>query len=396
MDACGADLAWLLHPHGVAEFLAEYWERKPLLVRQRGADYYHTLLTNRDLEGIISSPDARYPAIRLAKGGRYYPPDAYTRDVRIGFLSFHGVPDVDKISAEYGKGATIALPALHRSWEPLLRLCATLEEQLDHSVHANAYVTPGRAAGFPPHYDTHDILVLQIAGLKRWHIDEPTIRLPHDSQTCDPASYTPGPRLLDIELHAGDLLYLPRGYAHSTTTGQSHSAHVTIGINIYSWVDLLGIKIPACAEREELRHALPPGFASRAELRPAMRQQLACLLPGLCAAVDHDQLLDELIRRIVPGRLRIPERFRTEAIVISPDSLLQPPGEHSYSLTHHAGGVTLLFQGRKYVFPPPGGPILEAMRTRPTFKLGELPQLLPMEALLGFARYLQGIGFLGH
>ncbi len=394
MDASDSDLAWLLHPHAVGEFLDEYWERKPLIVRQRGADYYRTLLSNRDLEGIISSPDARYPSIRLAKGGRYYPPDVYTRDVRIGLLTFHGVPDVDRISAEYGKGASIALPALHRSWEPLLRLCATLEEQLDHSVHANAYITPGRAAGFPPHYDTHDILVLQIAGLKRWHIDEPTIGLPHDSQSCDPASYTPGPRLMDIELHPGDLLYLPRGYAHSTTTAESHSAHVTIGVNIYNWVDLLGAKAPSAVEREELRHALPPGFASRAALRPEMREQLARMVPELPAAVDLDQLLDDLIRRIVPGRLRIPERFRTEAVVISPDSLMQPPLARSYSLTHHAGGVTLLFQGRKYVFPPPGGPILEAMRERAAFSLGELPALLHTEGLLGFMRYLQGIGFL--
>jgi hypothetical protein len=394
MDKLTHGLAWLLYPRAVSEFFADYWERGPLILQHRGADYYEGLLTNRELEDIISSPDARYPAIRLARGGWFHPPEAYTRDVHIGFVTFHGVPDVDRISAEYGKGATITLPALHRSWQPLLRLCARLEAELDHTVHGNAYLTPGRAAGFPPHYDTHDILVLQIAGRKHWRIDAPTVALPHDTQTCDPHSFTPGPRLAELELRAGDLLYLPRGYTHSTTTGEGYSAHVTIGINIYSWVDLLAGLVPAAAEREELRHALPLGFASRPELRPTISQQLMRLLPELPAGTDVDQLLDQLIRRILPGRLRLPERFRTDAIVIAADSLLRAPEERRYSLTHHPAGVTLLFDGRTYIFPPSVRPILEAMTARDAFRLGEFPEAQQIDALLGFARYLQGIGFL--
>jgi hypothetical protein len=394
MDTPTHDLAWLLHPRTVGEFFAEYWERGPLLVQQRRADYYDGLMTYRDLEDVISSPDARYPTIRLAKGGWFHPPEAYTRNVQIGFLTFDGVPDVERISAEYAKGATITLPALHRTFPPLFRLCATLEGELDHSVHGNAYVTPGRAAGFPPHYDTHDVLVLQLAGRKRWRIDEPTLRLPHDSQVCNPHGFTPGPRLGELELQAGDLLYLPRGYTHSTTACEGYSAHVTIGINIYSWVDLLGELVPGSAEREELRRALPPGFASRAELRPAIREQLARLLPGLLSDTQADQLLDQLIRRILPGRPRTPERFRADAIVIAADSLLRTPEERRYSLADHPQGVTLLLDGRPYVFPSGARSLLEAMRARETFRLGEFPQAQRIEELLGFARYLQGIGFL--
>jgi len=139
-------------------------------------------MTAQDLEQIVSNPDARYPALQLAKGGGYLPPEAYTRDVKFGSVTFVGVPDLQRIGIEYRNGASVVLPALHRTWPALNDLCAALETQLDHVPHANAYVTPGNAAGFTAHYDVHEVFVLQIAGKKRWSLYPPTIKLPHRSQ----------------------------------------------------------------------------------------------------------------------------------------------------------------------------------------------------------------------
>jgi ribosomal protein L16 Arg81 hydroxylase len=388
------DLASLLHPTPADDFFAHHWEQGPFLVQHRGEDYYRGLLTNRDLEEIISHSDVRYPAIRLAKDGRYYPPESYTKDLQVGLLTFHGVADLDRIAAEYAKGATITLPALHLTWLPLRELCARLEQQLDHSIHANVYVTPGQCAGFPPHYDTHDILVLQIAGRKRWLIDEPTIKLPHDSQGFKPEGFTPGPRLAEIELAAGDLLYLPRGYVHSTTTSRCHSAHITIGINIYSWVDVVRDIVPFCAESEEFRRALPVGFASRAELRPAMKEQLLRMLPQLSTNNDCDRLLDALIRGVVGYKISIPHRFRADAVVVSPDSLLKAPEQQLYAVEYLSAGARLTFQGRTYMFPPNLAPTLSAMCSHAAFRAKDLTDGLGTDGVLGFARYLQSVGFL--
>ncbi len=387
------DLASLLDPISVGEFFGNHWERAPLFVQQRGESYYEGLLTNRDIEEIISNSDARYPALMLAKGGQFFPPEAYTSDVQVGQSTLHGVPDVDKIAAEYAKGASITMSALHRTWAPLRALCSRLDEELDHSTNANVYVTPGRAAGFPPHYDTHDVLVLQIAGKKRWLIDEPTIKLPHQSQVFKPEGFTPGRRLMEIELHAGDLLYLPRGYVHSTTTSECHSLHVTVGINIYTWADLVGDLVPSRVENEELRRALPAGFASRAELRPALKDQLTRMLPSLAARIDFDQMFNRLTGMTKAWRRR-PTRFRADVIVILPDSLLQAPAANRYNLMQNGGDVTLDFEQKVYLFPAPTAPLLSAMCTRPTFRLTEISDAPNMEAVLRFARYLQSIGFL--
>ena len=66
MPSLRHDLSSLLHPIPSDTFFAQYWERKPLLVRRGNSAYYQDLLTNRHVEDFISSSDARYPAILLA------------------------------------------------------------------------------------------------------------------------------------------------------------------------------------------------------------------------------------------------------------------------------------------------------------------------------------------
>jgi hypothetical protein len=117
------NLASLLHPISLDAFISTYWERNWLLVQRGDEGYYEGLLTNQNLEDIISSSDARYPAIMLAKDGVYYPPQAYCEDVKMG----------------------------HVRWMPLSDLCMRLEEQLDHGIKTNVYITAGQTAGFPPH-----------------------------------------------------------------------------------------------------------------------------------------------------------------------------------------------------------------------------------------------------
>lgn len=397
MKAPIVDLASLLHPLSSGEFLADYWERQPLVIRRGDSGYYQNLVTDRDLEDLVSDPNTRYPTIRLAKDGLFYRPEIYSSDVQVGLCLFSGVLDLNKISEEYGKGATITLPALHRIWKPLNALCMRLEQELDHRIHANAYVTPGRTAGFKPHYDTTGILVLQLAGKKRWQIREPPIKLPHSEQPFKPEGFNPGSVLMEIDLEPGDLLHLPRGYVHSTTTSQGHSAHVTLGINVYTWVDLLRGVIPSALDSEELREALPPGFASRIELRPALLGRLKQILSGLSADDSSERLFNNFLRQVSSEKQRAPLRFSADVTVISPEMPLQVASQQEYSLIRGADDhMVLSFRGGKYVFPGPVAPTLGAMCAHTRFRLLDLAHGHGpgTEELLRLARYLQLIGFL--
>jgi ribosomal protein L16 Arg81 hydroxylase len=399
MQAQPLDLVSLLHPLSVDTFLATHWEKSFLWVPRGVERYYAGLLTDQNLEDLISSPDARYPAVRLAKAGVYYSPQTYCDDVKVGHVTFSGVPNLKKLSAEYAKGATLALTSLDRSWRPLSDLCIRLEEQLDHGVNTNVYLTAGRTSGFPPHYDTHDILVLQIAGQKLWRIYEPTISLPDPTQPCDPKGYTPGPLLAQVQLSAGDLLYLPRGFGHAASTLKSHSAHVTIGVRVYTWGWLLKEWDPSGPQREELRKSLPPGFASRAELRPALKEHLKRLAPGRVTDANFDRIFDSIVRNVNQLRRRPPARFRADASVISPDSRLQILPENRYQFSRLVDsrntvvGLALDLDGNRFTFPAQLDAVLSTICSRGRLRLNELAGGSSHAGILELAGYLQTIGF---
>jgi ribosomal protein L16 Arg81 hydroxylase len=318
------DFAALLAPVLPNDFFRDHWERKPLHLSRGDARYYGGVLTNDDLESIISHADLRYPAIQLTQGGGYLPPDAYTKSIPCGRESFNGVPDVAKVQSAYRSGSTIVLLALHRTWAPLRELCESLENDLNHLVRANAYLTPGDTPGFAPHYDTHEVFVLQVAGSKRWRVFQPPLPLPHHTQPFTPAGYVLPPPLLELELKQGDLLYLPRGYVHAAHTSQGHSAHVTIGISVYTWVDLLSELVASSKEIHQFRTALPPGFARKDEMKKMLKERLAMGINRLSGNCDIDRLLDDFLQKIRSGQVR-EDTFQADSQVIGLQTKLKTP-----------------------------------------------------------------------
>jgi ribosomal protein L16 Arg81 hydroxylase len=318
MSTKGTEFAGLIEPVNLDSFFSEYWEKKPLHVRRGKPEHYKSLITYQDMENAISRTDARYPAIKLVKKGAtyldaFYPPEMYTTNLMHGADAFNGLIDTDKVIAAYRSGASIALPGLHLTWEPLGTLCAVLENYFDHAVRANAYITPGNSLGFAPHYDTHEVFVLQIGGKKRWRVYEPQLLLPLVSQKFNSQGYTAPQPLMEIILEAGDLLYLPRGYVHSAaTTPDSFSAHVTIGITPYTWIDLAAEIFRAAMESAEYRSALPPGFANRAELKQTLRQGLIKMIDDLQENSDYDKLVDTFTNRVLSSRGRGQGSFQKE------------------------------------------------------------------------------------
>jgi hypothetical protein len=302
----------LIAPVSPEAFFARSWESRPLHIVRSDSRYFESLLTRHAVETALSSGGLRYPAIQLAKGGGFFPPEAFTRDIRSGGEVFSGVPDVRRIEAEYRAGATISLPAFHRAWGPLAELTAAIEADFDHPVHANVYLTPANSVGFSPHYDTHEVFVLQIAGRKHWQVYAPPLGLPHRSQPFAAHGPTTSPPLLEVELAPGDLLYLPRGFVHTTRTSADSSLHVSLGITVYTWVELLAEWFQTSRRDLRFRRALPPGFAGKEDVRRRLEEELPALISTLAQDTDYGDLLEAFSRRIRSGASRPPEEFRTD------------------------------------------------------------------------------------
>jgi ribosomal protein L16 Arg81 hydroxylase len=374
------DLTKLLQPLPVERFFAEHWERRHLHIERGDADYFSALLRESDLDALLSDPDLRYPAIQLAKDGGYLPPELHTRQ---------------QITAQYQKGATISLPALHRTCAPLRSLCDALQAELDHAAHANVYLTPANAAGFTPHYDTHEVFVLQITGEKHWTLYPPPIDLPHRSQVFDPNTYTPTAPIAQLHLRAGDLLYLPRGIVHSTTTGVDPSTHITLGITVYTWADLVGEALKSSIETPELRRALPPSFATRPDLKPLLRARLLQTLHALQDEDAADQIIDSLTHRVrAAARAPRPTLSSTAVTRVDAHSRLSSPAPTSFRITQTDGHTGLEFRGKRHLFPIEASAVLHQMTATSEFRTADLRSSMTAEATLGLSRYLVDIGFL--
>jgi hypothetical protein len=389
------NLTTLLAPVLANDFFRNHWERKPLHLSRGDPHYYDCVLTNQDLEIIISSHDLRYPAIQLARNGAYLAAEAYTKNIKHGSEFFNGVPDIAQVQSEYRSGSTVVLPAMQRTWAPLKALCEALENDFSHPVHANAYLTPGDSPGFTPHYDTHEVFVLQVAGTKRWRVFEPPLTLPHRTQPFTPAGYVlPAAPILELELKQGDLLYLPRGYVHAAHTSQRHSAHVTIGITVYTWVELLSELVGSSKELTDFRTALPRGFAvADDDMKKSLKEGLSRCIRVLQDDGDGGRVIENFLQRVRSAGVR-QGTFQSDARVIGLQTRLTTPDASRYRISMEKRGTILEFEGRKFVLPDKIRTAVNEMCAKKSFRPGELAGPLDNNGKLNLVRYLHQERFL--
>jgi bifunctional lysine-specific demethylase and histidyl-hydroxylase NO66 len=311
---------------------------------------------------------------------------SYTADVswRPAFAKTANVP---RVLEEWQAGATIVLQALHVNWHPLAVFCRLLEEAIGHTVQANSYYTPRGSQGFAVHHDTHDVLVLQVAGEKRWLLYEPLFELPLKHQRYSKALGEHGEPIDDFVLRAGDTLYLPRGWLHQAETSDTDSLHLTIGINAYTWLDAAKAALAETEQELAFRHGIEPGTGPPDRLAERLGAELD---PELVARRRRRKFVQTRrpIRADGLSQLRALERLDGETELERRETVIA-------DLEEGGDGWTLAFEGRELRFPAHAGPELEACyEADEPFRPSELPGDLDAEGRLVLARRLVREGFL--
>ncbi len=204
----------------------------------------------------------------------------------------------DRVVEQLALGTTLVLQGLHRIWPPLRDFCGMLAGELGCAVQANAYLTPAGRTGFHTHYDTHDVFVIQIAGGKHWRVHEPVYpdplpRQPWAAHVEEVRAAATGPAILDEELRAGDVLYLPRGWLHAASSVSETSLHVTLGLHRPTAYTMVEALLRMASEDEQLRAGLPLGLdvTDAGQLQPHLKQTIETLTRWLsnveASAVAH-------------------------------------------------------------------------------------------------------------
>ncbi|MGN6605503.1 MAG: cupin domain-containing protein [Jatrophihabitans sp.] len=278
------------------DFAAEHWGRRPLLTRaaelggQSGASGFDDLLDAAAVDELVSRRGLRTPFLRMAKEGSVLDAKRFTRGGGAGASIGDQAAD-DRVLAQLADGATLVLQALHRTWPPLVDFGAMLSAELGHPVQINAYITPPQNQGFAPHYDVHDVFVLQVAGRKHWTIHEPVVTDPLDDQPWEQhreavaARATEAP-VIDAVLEPGDALYLPRGTIHAAAALGETSIHLTVGVHPLTRYHLVRHLLAAAQHDPELRRSLPMGtdLGDPDVLAPHLGATIAALTERLAQA----------------------------------------------------------------------------------------------------------------
>jgi hypothetical protein len=207
---------------------------------------------------------------------------------------------------------------LHDAQTPALgRWHRALAVELGHAADRTTFslFAGRRTAGTRCHFDSLENITIQLRGRKRWriapneHIREPV----HNwvtGQTVPPSLAHHAPRGLparmpdgayEIDLRAGDVLYIPRGWWHETETAADSLAAFVAFVH-RPWADVV---ISALRQRLLLDPAWRRNAIASWEApahREAARRELANRLAELARAAGELELHDLAPELAAPGR----------------------------------------------------------------------------------------------
>ncbi|WP_260745111.1 cupin domain-containing protein [Mycobacterium sp. SMC-2] len=285
----------MLRPLSVETFLDEIWGATRYHVKRRQPDYFDRLLPGPSAaETLLEHVRPEPSAVRLVRGGADKDPGTY----RLA----DGTLDLERVRGGLADGYTIVLNGLERYVRGIASLSHSIEVELNYPTRVNAYVTPPGSRGFVPHYDPHDVLVLQIHGSKTWRLSNDAAVPPHEMERRKGVGSDWVAPPTEVTLEAGDTLYVPRGQVHSAETDAGSSVHLTVGMHAPTVLTLLTHLLHALSLRDDRVHArLSPRHlddaGARAGLAGLVRDTLRDLEDPSVIAAGLDAMAEVLVRR---------------------------------------------------------------------------------------------------
>ncbi|HVC98323.1 MAG TPA: cupin domain-containing protein [Pirellulales bacterium] len=391
----------LIAPHPPDEFLRDTWEKRPLLVARGAARHFEGLLSLSDVDKVIafSRPKFTDPSEFRTTAPRQ---PTFVR----GLLDDQPVPPevnpgIAEIRQVFDQGRSVVIMAMQQRWQPVAELCRNLETVFHCPVHANMYLTPPGSQGFAPHFDTHEVFVVQLDGAKHWRLYDAAEPLPLVSEHTGPPTMPLGTRR-EARLVAGDSLYIPRGHVHEAFTSDCASLHLTVGVNVYRWVDLLRHALSSAGRRDQrFRESIPGGAlpSGQTELRRHFRQLLESLIDDMSTDTLFDRALHSLGDQFFERLQMLPGgqfAIATAADRLDSETVLEkrPFQAVCRVVDLENGGVAIEFPGNRVEGPPRIGAALRFIAGATRFAVRELPGELNEEARLVLARRLVREGLL--
>lgn len=339
---------------GADDFLPRVWGKTYAhLPGTRGR--FHDLLAWSDVNSMLQKHRLEPPRLRLVRNGRFAPKDQYLRyESRVPFV----VPE--RLSQRLRDGYTLIVDAVDDMVDGVMQLAEQFERELHESVQVNLYAGWREQQGFNRHFDTHDVVVLQVYGKKYWRIYEGG--RPHPLKDDVAPNEKPDTVAWEGLLEDGDVLYIPRGWWHEASGVGDVTLHLTFGIHQRTGVNLVHWLADELRASTEFRAPLYR-FGTSEE----RRQQLAELRRQLVEKLD-DELLDRYFahqnaRARSRGWASLPWTVATDVPPMQARITLAAPRE--LHVVRDDGAIRFEANGRAWQFAAATEPLLHTLARGP-------------------------------
>jgi hypothetical protein len=254
-----------------------------------------------------------------------------------------------------------------------------MERTFSCHFQTNIYLSPRNAQGFKTHYDSHDVLVLQVAGSKRWTLYGPGngVELPLRGQGFQPAVHQPGPVAQEFTIEAGDVLYCPRGVFHAAHSTDEVSLHITLGLMGRTWADvMIEAMSEACLASPAFRTHLPPGFANPGFDAAQAEATFRALIDSFAAGAKLGPILERFAEGFVTSRRPAFQGCLEELdspLPVTPETRVVARPHLVYLLREEGETLTILFGPSEISLPAFARPSVEAALSGEALRVCEVP-----------------------
>ena len=370
------DLASLLAPTTDESFLTAFLAKRRLHAKSNDPTKAASLLSWATINQLIQSDVLPADRLRVVRANLDVPPAMF----RSGGAGKRLRPSA--LSSILAQGASLVINRIDELVPPIGQLSDAIERRLSSTVSVNAYLSFGRGSAFRAHWDSHDVLVLQIHGSKRWRGFGAPMTSPIEGH--GPKEPFPRDAVWEERLDPGDILYLPRGEIHEAALEGSRSVHLTIGIAPATGIDLLRSLVEAAAANEALRADVTGlgGVAVLFDQQERLKRHLRSLVDSVDLAkflrsedekrkprallnlgqiehLDPKTRVSPALRRMIP---LLPEHASDQEILVGADSVrLSPLERRVLALLLARGTLSVADLATALGIAPDAAEILEAV-----------------------------------
>jgi hypothetical protein len=393
MPAAEFDLAKLLRPVETDAFFRDTWEKQPLAIPRDDPGYYRGLFALGDVDDVLAFSRPKFVQPRDFRPG--VPPvptfvQGWLPEDESSATAFY--PDIAEVHEAFAHGKTLIVLGMHQRWRPVAALCRNLEAFFCCPVHANLYLTPKGAQGFGTHHDGHEVFVLQLEGSKHWRFYGPARDLPLADEDGPVSRERLGPPTREVLVRPGDTLYMPRGHVHEAFAADCTSMHLTVGVRVFRWADLLRHALDAVSRHDvRFRESVPPGLLTDERAPALLQERFHELLGALADGARAEEAVDRLARTFLRGMPVLPGGYFSateDAARLDLDTVVERAPGVICRVVEGDGWAGIEFPGDRVDGPSKVASALRFIARTPRFAARALPDDLAAEAKLLLVRRL--------